>query len=171
MSEYQYYEFAAIDRSLTNREMAELRSLSSRAEISPTRFVNVYHFGSFKGDPRKMMHQYFDAFVYVANWGTRQLMLRLPRDLIDEKAMSVYCAGEFLELDARGEFAVLEFRSEEEGGDWEEGGEGLLASMLQLREGLLAGDRRALYIGWLAGLRSGEVDEGETEPPVPPGLR
>ncbi len=32
MSEYQYYEFQAIDRSLTRDEMQELRSYSTRAE-------------------------------------------------------------------------------------------------------------------------------------------
>jgi hypothetical protein len=51
MSEYQYYEFQAIDRPLTKQEMAEVRSLSTRATITPTRFVNVYHWGNFKGDP------------------------------------------------------------------------------------------------------------------------
>lgn len=33
MSEYQYYEFAAIDRPLTRTEMAELRAVSTRAVI------------------------------------------------------------------------------------------------------------------------------------------
>src|SRR5205814_6875186 len=31
MSEYQYYEFLALDRRLTEKEMKELRALSSRA--------------------------------------------------------------------------------------------------------------------------------------------
>ena len=39
MSEYQYYEFQAIDRPLTKGEMAEVRSLSTRATITSTRFV------------------------------------------------------------------------------------------------------------------------------------
>jgi len=37
MSEYQSYEFVATDRQLTGKEMAELRSISTRAEITPTR--------------------------------------------------------------------------------------------------------------------------------------
>ncbi len=37
MSEYQYYEFVAIDRPLSKGEMADLRALSTRAEITPTR--------------------------------------------------------------------------------------------------------------------------------------
>ncbi|MDH3316099.1 MAG: hypothetical protein OER43_10075 [Gammaproteobacteria bacterium] len=40
MSEYQYYEFQAIDRPLTQSQMRELRSVSTRATITPTRFVN-----------------------------------------------------------------------------------------------------------------------------------
>ena len=42
MSEYQYYEFIAIDEPLTPKQMAELRSRSSRANIAPTSFVNDY---------------------------------------------------------------------------------------------------------------------------------
>ena len=36
MSEYQYYEFQAIDRRLSDKEMRELGSFSSRARITPT---------------------------------------------------------------------------------------------------------------------------------------
>ena len=54
MSEYQYYEFQAVDRPLDRRAMAELREITSRAEITPTRMVNEYHFGSFKGKPEKL---------------------------------------------------------------------------------------------------------------------
>ncbi len=42
MSEYQYYEFRAIDHPLERKEMDELRALSSRAEITPTSFTNTY---------------------------------------------------------------------------------------------------------------------------------
>ncbi len=43
MSEYQYYEFLAIDRPLTSEEMADLRALSTRANITPVSFTNEYH--------------------------------------------------------------------------------------------------------------------------------
>jgi hypothetical protein len=29
------------------------------------------------------MERYFDAFLYLANWGTRRLMFRFPRALLD----------------------------------------------------------------------------------------
>ena len=34
MSEYQYYEFRAIDRPLSHSELTELRAISSRAQIT-----------------------------------------------------------------------------------------------------------------------------------------
>ncbi len=33
MSEYQYYEFQAVDRPLTQNQMSDLRAYSSRAQI------------------------------------------------------------------------------------------------------------------------------------------
>lgn len=69
MSEYQYYEFQAIDRPLTEREMLGLRTHSTRAQITPTSFVNEYSWGSLKGDEDAWMERYFDAFLYLANCG------------------------------------------------------------------------------------------------------
>ena len=70
MSEYQYYEFRAIDRPLNTEEMASLRSLSSRAEISPRRLAVTYNYGDFRGDPIKLMHKHFDLMVYLSSFGT-----------------------------------------------------------------------------------------------------
>src|SRR3954453_18656290 len=94
VSEYQYYEFTAVDRSLTTREQAELRSLSTRADITATSFVNTYEWGNFKGDPRKLMERYFDAHLYLTNWATRELMLRLPTGVLDPTVVNHYCVGE-----------------------------------------------------------------------------
>jgi hypothetical protein len=61
MSEYQYYEFRAIDRSLTDRQMQELRATSTRAAISRTSFSNHYEYGDLKANPRDLVVKYFDA--------------------------------------------------------------------------------------------------------------
>ena len=50
MSEYQYYEFIAIDEPLTPKQMTELSVCSSRATITPTTFVNDYQWGDFKAN-------------------------------------------------------------------------------------------------------------------------
>lgn len=42
MSEYQYYEFLAIDEPLNPKQVVGLRTCSSRASITPTSFVNDY---------------------------------------------------------------------------------------------------------------------------------
>src|SRR5215471_3964385 len=98
MSEYQYYEFLATDRTLEQSEMAALRALSTRADITSSRFINVYNWGDFKGSPEKLMEKYFDAHVYVANWGTHTLMLRLPRGSVDEDALASYVVDPVLKF-------------------------------------------------------------------------
>ncbi len=170
MSEYQYYEFRALDRPLDERELRKLRSLSTRGEITPTSFVNTYNWGDFKGDPDTLMEKCFDAFVYVANWGTRRLAFRLPRTLLRSKSLSACCRGESLRSRRAGEFVVIDFFTEKEPGDWEEG-EGWMASLIALRADLARGDDRCLYLGWLRCAQSEELDEDDIEPPVPPGLK
>jgi hypothetical protein len=48
MSEYQYYEFLAINRPLDRAAQDALRSISSRAQITPTSFINHYEWGDLK---------------------------------------------------------------------------------------------------------------------------
>jgi hypothetical protein len=170
MSEYQYYEFQTVDRPLTREQMAELRIFSTRARITATSFVNEYHWGSFKGDPNRWMEQYFDAFLYFADWGTRHLMLRLPARLLLTDAVTPYCAGESLSSRVKGEHHILSFLSETEDYDWEESG-GELSTLIPLRADLLRGDYRCLYLGWLVSVQNDEVDDRAPEPPVPPGLK
>jgi len=174
MSEFQGYAFQAVDRPLTPEQMAELRAISTRAEITPTHFSNFYTYGDFKGDVRDMMTRYFDAFVYVANWGSRQLMFRLPAKAFDLDAAKAYETETTVGVSRAGKGAVLiDFGAdEEEGSEWleEDDADRWLAVLLPLREELLAGDLRALYLGWLAGVEQDEVEDDEEEPPVTPGL-
>ncbi len=55
MSEYQYYEFQAIDRPLDQAAQQALRAISSRAWITPTSFTNHYEWGDLKADPRDLV--------------------------------------------------------------------------------------------------------------------
>lgn len=170
MSEYQYYEFRALDRQLTQAEMDALRAVSTRATITPTSFVNVYDYGDFRGDPVELMKAYFDAFVYVTNWGTNQLMFRAPIRLLDPARVKPYLVEHFLQMHRAGSNLILDFLVEdEEFMEWEEG-EGRLPALLPVREEIMAGDLRALYLGWLSCAQFGVVEEDAIEPPVPPGL-
>ncbi len=169
VSEYLYYEFRAVDRPLTHREIRELRALSTRAEITATSFVNTYEWGDFKGDPNVLMEKYFDAFVYTANSCVFQLVLRLPRRTLDTKDVASFCAGESLHVRKTKNFTILEFISEGEGRDWEDS-ERWMDSLIPLRADLMRGDMRALYLGWLFCLQNQELSPHATEPPVPAGL-
>jgi hypothetical protein len=169
MSEYQYYEFLAIDRPLDEQQRAELRALSTRARITATSFVNEYHWGDFRGDPAALMERYFDAFLYLANWGTRRLMIRLPRGLLDLGVAERYCTGDAASAWAADDHVILSLSSEDEDEYWEEG-EGRLASIALVRSELAAGDLRLLYLAWLLSVQAAEVGDEEAEPPVPPGL-
>jgi hypothetical protein len=171
VSEYQYYEFVAIDRPLTAAEQAQLRAVSTRGRISASSFVNDYQWGDLKADPRRWMERYFDAHLYLANWGTRRVALRLPVQLLDPDLAATYCVGDSASSWATGEHVILDLYSRDEDGDeewWED--EAALASIVPVRAELAAGDTRLLYLAWLLCVQDREVDEDELEPPVPPGL-
>ena len=116
------------------------------------------------------MEKYFDAFLYLANWGTHELMIRLPRKVLDLETAKRYCRGLAASARLHGDFVILELSSEEEGGDWEDDGRGWLSSLIPLRADLAAGDHRALYLAWLLSAQGREMDEDAAEPPVPAGL-
>ncbi len=182
MSEFQYYEFLAIDRPLTEAEQTAVRSLSTRARITATSFVNEYHWGNFAGNPRRMVERYYDAHLYFANWGTHQVMFRLPRTVLDLEAVEDYCIDNQVTARTAGEHVVLDFTSEDESGefafDFSQDPETLLSSIVAVRAELAAGDLRPLYLAWLASYGAWERDEAafpddaedDLEAPLPPGL-
>jgi len=169
MSAYQYYEFQAIDKPLSEKDREELRAISSRAQITSTSLVNEYNYGNFKGDPLKLVEKYFDAFLYVTNWGTHQFMLKIPRKLIDLDLASQYCIGDSWTIYEKGDYLIFDFTSETEDYDWEEG-EGYLSPLISLRSDLIRGDYRCLYLAWLFCAQMDEIEDDEAEPPVPANL-
>ena len=109
MSEYQYYEFAAIDCPLTDDEMAALRAVSTRAAITPSGFVNHYEWGGLKADPLDWMQRYFDAFVYLADWAHCRLALRLPRDIFGKAELKPFGVKQSLTIDASEDHWILDW--------------------------------------------------------------
>jgi hypothetical protein len=170
VSEYQYYEFLALDRPLTSEQREELRQLSTRAEITATRFTNEYHWGSFRGDPQRMMAAYFDAFLYLANWGTRHLMFRVPRTALDTEVAGRYCYTDATRLIETDDHLIISLCADRDPDDYWDETAGELGSMVAARSELLGGDHRLLYLAWLMGIQWDHVDDEDTEPPVPAGL-
>jgi len=115
MREYQYYEFRAIDRSLTETQQSKILALSSRAHVTSHIASFVYNYGDFRGNPEQLMRDYFDAMVYMTNWGSRRLMFRMPLSLIDTKKAGLYCiSGEIDEIVTKeGVVLGLNFHNEE----------------------------------------------------------
>ena len=173
MSEYQYFEFAAIDRPLTDGEMAALRAVSTRAVITPSGFVNHYEWGGLKADPLDWMRRYFDAFVYLADWAHCRFALRLPRDMFGKAELKPFGVKQSLTIDASEDHWILDWSLD--GSDnydrfAEDDGRGWMGRLVPLRDELIRGDQRSLYLGWLAGAAKGEVPETTLEPTVPAGL-
>ncbi len=179
MSTYQYYEFQAIDRPLTPEEQRAVARLSSRVEPHPRRAIFTYSFG---GDLHRraedVLVDYYDAMLYLASWGSRQLVFRLPTALVDTEKMCQYnivtrqYPPDAIGISTQGEHVILNIRlDEEEGLGWIEG-EGWLDSLVGLRDAILQQDYRLLYLAWLKGLAlAGDVDMEMQEPPVPAGLQ
>jgi hypothetical protein len=167
MSEYQYYEFQAIDRPLGEAARDALRALSSRARITATSFTNHYEWGDFKGDPKKLMDRYFDLHLYLANWGARRLMIRLPKRLVDVSRLDCFLRDvEWVEVSEKGDNLILDICRDEvepDVDDWDDGS-GWLAALAPLRTDVLSGDLRLLYLLWLAAIETEGIDDGAIEP-------
>ena len=166
MSEYQYYEFQAVDRPLDEADREALRAYSTRARITAMSFTNHYNWGDFKGDPIVFMERWFDLHLYLTNWGTRELMIRLPKRLVDRAPFdSILDDCSLAQVLESGEWLILDILDEDEPGDedWDDGS-GWLAALAPLRADLLSGDWRVLYLAWLAELDIEGRKDDETEP-------
>lgn len=173
MSDYQYYEFRALDKALTESEQSSIASLSSRAQVTPNSASFVYNYGDFRADPRQLLTEHFDALFYVSTYGSTRLAFRYPRELIDLRAIDQYCDEEQVTITEIGKFAIvdIDLHEEEAYHDWLEG-EDWLPSLVRLRDNLLNEDYRVLYLAWLKYNSdcSYSSDRQIKEPELPAGL-
>ena len=92
MSEFQYLEFySTTPLSIEQRDYVS--SLSSRSEVSLNRAVFKYSYSDFPADERQVLLSYFDMFLYLSNWGTRRLIFKLPKDLVNYSLNSFKVLG------------------------------------------------------------------------------
>ena len=151
MSEYQYYEFRAIDRRLD-------RATQNAFAIDLVTGADYCHelhqplrMGQLKGDPGKFMERWFDLHLYLANWGTRRLMIRVPKGVREADGHRSLSSrdrlGRGVDL---GDNLIIDIHHHEDGGydDWDDGS-GRLAALAPLRTDLLSGDLRLFYLLWL----------------------
>jgi hypothetical protein len=177
MSEYQYYEFRAVDRPLSRTEQGELRRLSSRARISAAGFVNHYDFGDFGGNPDRLMERHFDLFLYLANWATRRFSIRLPKSGLKPASLKRFtAANEDVVVRTAGDHLIVDVSCHELEQDFYDRGEGWLDKLAALRGDLINGDLRLFYLLWLMPVEYGQVADDAIEPlagigPLTPALK
>ena len=178
MSEYQYYEFVAVDGPISDEGMRYAQGCSSRAQVSRHRWQNTYHFGDFHGSAETLLKHY-DAHFYIANWGSVRLGLAFPEGCLSPVALRPYLRkGKQYEItltaqQVENRWIVWWERNEEGGWGWTEG-EGIIDQLLGIREELMCGDYRALFLGWLADFDPEEWQDPKESsaviPPIPMGL-
>lgn len=172
MSEYQFVHFLAIDRPLDDRQLAFMEKQSTRAEITRWEFTNEYHYGDFHGDARKMLQRGYDLHLHYANFGMRRLMIRLPAGLpCDRRTFAAFATSESMKWlpDQQGKGGILEIYPEADADTFDEvlyDVDRLLPEIAPVRELLMGGDLRALYLAWLIC----PYEDEALEPPVPAGL-
>jgi hypothetical protein len=175
MSEYQRYEFMTVDQPLTRKQLDAVNDLSSHIAASSTHALIEYNWGDFKHDPIEVLREFFDGFLYWANWGSPQLALRFPHGILPGDLIDGYDFDDFVTFTKHSDYDILDIHfSEMEGPDeWIDYD---LGSLIAIREELMDGDLRALYIAWLACMEMlGSYDEEEEDeevyaPPVPPAF-
>ncbi len=177
MSEYQRYEFMTIDRPLTRTQLDEVNELSSHIEASPTHALIEYNWGDFKHDPIKVLREFFDGFLYWANWGSPELAFRFPHGVLPANLIEDYDFDDFVTFTRQNDYDILDMHfGEMEGPD--EWIDYELGTLIPIRDELMEGDLRALYIAWLASqciMVGFEEDQEEEDyeiivPPVPPAF-
>src|SRR5258708_875095 len=177
MSEYQRYEFMTIDRPLTRAQLDAVNALSSHIEASSTHALIEYHWGDFKHNPIGVLHEFFDAFLYWANWGSPQLAFRFPHGILPADLINGYDLEDFVTFTRYPDYDILDiqFGEMEAPDEWTEYE---LGSLIPIRDELMEGDLRSLYIVWLAAqsmIRGYDEEENEGEEEdyeisVPPGF-
>ncbi len=192
MSEYQFYEFRTIDRPFSATEKAEIKTWSSRGEVDSHKAQFVYNYGDFRKNPEDVMFQYFDAELYYANFGTKKLMFRFPLALVNKKDLIPYTFSDNIELCTKGDYVLLIIEENVEDGAYEdyfEADDCTLSDLMGVRQQIINGDYRALYLAWLyfhspdsqatfpADYYDDEEEDDEKakmnaeEPPCPPNLK
>jgi hypothetical protein len=176
VSEYQYVVFQAVDAPLSDEQLEFARRQSTRAEVSRWTLSVEYQYSSFRGDVEGLLRGGYDVYLQYTNYGCRQIKLRLPGGLSFAKSVwAKYVDGERLnwKSDDKGKGGILSLRPFHEPGDLgdELQTQKCLDAAICVRERLMSGDLRALYLLWLCAADDDEIDPKKMiEPPVPHGI-
>lgn len=155
MSEYQYYEFRTVNRTLSREAVKEVNTWSSRGNVNSTSATFTYNFGSFKQNPKQCLLAHFDMMLYYANYGCRRMMFRFPKKLVNLKTLQQFDYSHAKDYESsimvsgEGDYVVIDIEENLEEGftEWLDC-ESTLAAVTPLWNDILNGDYRSLYLIW-----------------------
>jgi hypothetical protein len=112
------------------------------------------------------MERWFDLHLYLANWGTHRLMIRLRKRLIDQRRLEEFLhAVDCVDIRTSGENLIVDILCEElEPEDDSDDGSDWLATLTPLRADVLGGDLRLFYLLWLKAVEADSIGPDEMEP-------
>lgn len=175
MSEYQYVAFQAVDAPLNDKQLEFAQQQSTRAKVSRWSLSVGYNYSSFRGDVDGLLRRGYDVYLQHTNYGSREIKLRLPAGMpFAKNVWSKYVTGNRLTWnnDAKGRGGILSLHPCREIGELDEVWETqkYLDAAIHVRDRLISGDLRALYLLWLCAANDDYNDPAEIEPPVPHGI-
>jgi len=154
MSEYQYYEFHAIDQSLDKKELAEISAMSSRVQLNSRKAIFTYSYSDFRYSEEEVLLDYFDYMFYQANWGTKRIMIKFPESLVNYEKLKKYKISidyhDTIEIRVfkKSLYVILDiYVNEEDYSDWVD--EDYAYDFLSMRQEILQDDYRAIFLIWL----------------------
>ncbi|MCB0035554.1 MAG: hypothetical protein KDE51_16090 [Anaerolineales bacterium] len=169
MNEFQFYEFQTLDNLLSIEQQTSLSYLSQTSQINDRQAVFTYSYGDLPRQPEDLVARLFDAMLYLSTWGTKQLMFRFPASAIDAKQIEPFLVPHRIDLiEDNAHYILVLNLGEDDSVEWIDG-EGELSKVTALRQDIINGDYRSLYLAWLKVIELREVSSTAAEPYIPKG--
>lgn len=155
MSEFQLYAFHALDKPLDAAAKKAVGEMSSRVRLSPRMALFTYSYSDFRYNEEDVLLQYFDFMFHQSSWGRTRVLMKFPEEAVDYALLKKYRISVLNEhtsdiriVKKEGFILVDIDYTEEEGPGWiEEDDAGY--ELLSMRQEIMLGDYRALFIIWL----------------------
>jgi hypothetical protein len=124
-----------------------------------------------KADPKNLLKKYFDIQLYYANWGTRIVAFKVPTNVVDFALLKQYDNNETVRVTQSGNDVLVRITANcEDAEEWWEVSQ-KISKYVSLRDDIMAGDYRCLYIAWLAGYNEQPKKKTLPTPPIPSGMK
>ena len=175
MRESHFVIFQAVDKPLNDDQLEFAKRQLTRADITRWTLKIENQQSSLRGDVDGWLRRGFDIFLQFDSYGDLSFKWRLPSAPFSFDIWSRYVDGERLQWqqDADGPSGILSLHPFRESGErhYSTDVPAYLEVAIRVRERLLTGDLRALYLLWLCASFDDNTDPEETiEPPVPHGI-